>query len=53
MLSSEMSHGMTQIRVPEFKHAMLNSVCDGVDAETHINSLLSPSTLLLLQNRSE
>ena len=35
MLSSEMSHGMTQIGVPHFTHAMLNSVCDGVDAETH------------------
>ena len=35
VLSSEMSHGMTQIGVPHFSHAMLNSVCDGVDAETH------------------
>ena len=35
VLSSEMSHGMTQIGVPHFTHAMLNSVCDGVDAETH------------------
>ena len=35
VLSSEMSHGMTQIGVPHFTLAMLNSVCDGVDAETH------------------
>ena len=35
VLSSEMSHGMTQIGVPHFTYAMLNSVCDGVDAETH------------------
>ncbi|MEW8546534.1 MAG: reverse transcriptase domain-containing protein [Candidatus Thiodiazotropha sp.] len=35
VLSSEMSHGMSQIGVPHFTHAMLNAVCDGVDAEAH------------------
>ncbi|MCG8078348.1 MAG: Ty3/Gypsy family RNase HI domain-containing protein, partial [Candidatus Thiodiazotropha taylori] len=35
VLSPEMSHGMSQIGVPHFTHATLNSVCDGVDAKTH------------------
>ncbi|MCG8078588.1 MAG: DDE-type integrase/transposase/recombinase, partial [Candidatus Thiodiazotropha taylori] len=35
VLSSEMLHGMTQFGVPHFKHATINSVCDGVDAEAH------------------
>ena len=35
MLFSEMSHGMSQIGVPHFTHAMHNAVCDGVDAEAH------------------
>ena len=33
MLSSEMSHGMSQIGVPHFTHAMRNAVCDEVDAQ--------------------
>ena len=33
MLSSEMSHRMSQIGVPHFTHAMRNAVYDGVDAE--------------------
>ena len=35
VLSSEMSHGMSQIGVPHFTHAMRNAVCDGVDTEAH------------------
>ena len=35
VLSSEMSHGTSQIGVPHFTHAMPNSVCDGMDAEAH------------------
>ena len=33
VLSTEMSHGMSQIGVPHFTHAVRNAVCDGVDAE--------------------
>ena len=35
VLSSEMSHGMSQIGVPHFMHAKHYSVCNGVDAEAH------------------
>ena len=35
VLSLEMSHGTSQIGDPHFTHAVLNSVCDGVDAEAH------------------
>ena len=35
MLSSEMSHGMSQDGVPDFMHATLNSVSNGVDANAH------------------
>ena len=35
VLSSEMSHGTSPIGDPHFTHAMLNSVCDGMDAEAH------------------
>ena len=35
MLSSEMTHGMSQDGVPHFMHATLKSVCTGVDANTH------------------
>ena len=37
VLSSEMTHGMTQVGVPHFTHATINSVCNGVDAVTHTN----------------
>ena len=35
VLSSEMTHGMSQDGVPHFMHATLKSVCTGVDANTH------------------
>ena len=35
MLSSEMSHEMSQIGVPHFRHATIFSVCNRVDAEAH------------------
>ena len=35
VLSSEMSHGMSQIGVPHLMHAKHYSVCNGVDAEAH------------------
>ena len=35
VLSSEMSHGMSQIGVPHFMHARIGDVCYGVDAEAH------------------
>ena len=35
MLSSEMPHGVSQIEVPHYMHAMHNAVFDGVDAEAH------------------
>ena len=35
VLSSEMTHGMSQDGVPHFMHATLKSACTGVDANTH------------------
>ena len=35
VLSSEITHGMTQIRVPHLTHTTVNSVCNEVDAEAH------------------
>ncbi|MEW8544975.1 MAG: reverse transcriptase domain-containing protein [Candidatus Thiodiazotropha sp.] len=35
VLSTEMTHGMSQIGVPHFTHATLKTVCAGVDAEAH------------------
>ena len=35
VLSSEMTHGMTQIGFPHLTHTTVNSVCDEVDAEAH------------------
>ena len=37
VLSSEMTHEMSQIGVPHSTHAAFNSVCEGVDAEAHKN----------------
>ena len=37
VFSSESTHGMTQVGVPHFTHATINSVCDGVDAVAHTN----------------
>ena len=35
VLSFELTHGMTEVGVPHFTHATINSVCDGVDAVAH------------------
>ena len=37
VFSLELTHGMTQVGVPHFTHATINSVCDGVDAVAHTN----------------